>query len=165
MRPAAEEKYLTICLDKLRTGETSAQISARLGHSVPTVDRALAWGRQLGVLRDGIKDEFEKCLLEVAETLRQIDGDIAKLKGKKLAKRAPFYKEKREYLTLRMEMLGLYGKTLNINVQGEVLHGVVLLPPKMTPEDWVAQHGSSRNPQKVEIKQVTQASLPGPESK
>ncbi len=148
MRSAAEQKYVAIYLDKVKGGGTSAEIAARTGHPVRTVDRALAWVRDNGLVRDSITEEFEKCRLRILEKLQQIEADLEKCsKGKKyLGKKAALYRVQREYLELYMEMTGVHGKTVNINVHGEVLHGVVLLPPKMSPEEWAAEHGSSQEP-------------------
>ncbi len=164
MRSAAEQKYVAIYREKVKRGGTTAEIAQRTGHPVRTVDRALAWARDNGLVRGTIQETWEECRLQLLEKIQEIDLDLEKCSSKKhIGKKAALYRVRKEYLELYMEMMGIYGKTLNINLHGEVVQAVVILPPKKTLEEWEREHGATR-PALPSPEEPTPSGVPNPNS-
>jgi transposase-like protein len=127
----AQQRWLQIIADKLKTGESHKKVAKRFGVSTKTIERALDWGREQGLFKVNAR---ERLLYHIIELTKQLDWineekDLAVDRtrdenGKRIAPLMPHQfvaisRQMRETRVKVLELEGLCKNVLNLRPVGE----------------------------------------------
>lgn len=151
MLSAEHSRYVSMCIDKISSGETNKELARRYGVSESTVKNAVAWGRDNGVFdtditvklekhiqafrkRLAMLDEYLKSEFERNEKIRVSTDGFEALPSKQLIM---IFQEIREHQTKVMELEGIYRQYVNVNQTNNNQQNVFIIPQAAeSQEDW-----------------------------
>lgn len=137
-----EQKYLNIVTAHLgKPDESLDDLALRLDVPSRTVDRAIAWGKRTGALREPAASSLRRFIAEHRKHLKFLENELQM--RKRIARKAKkpvgtqglkhLSSEIREVRMVLMQLEGIYESKvkidLNANVEGEVDLGVVVYVP------------------------------------
>lgn len=167
MLKEVQARRIAICVAKKTRGDSDEVLAREFGVSVPTIRKALEWGRNSGLYELDNAQQVEVRIVEVSDTIARLEELLDKCMvashaaidlGEKRALTGdvvPLAKEIREQRILLMELQGLYRQ--NMNIQIEQKNNVLVLPQTVSDMDeWLK---AVREVQRGDLETTAQASI------
>jgi DNA-binding Lrp family transcriptional regulator len=170
---ALEYRYITLCLEKMRSDSTYDQLAQKYGVSRSTVVKAVKWGEKNGVFRLDLQVNVEHHILAVRQEIARLEKRLGRLldmadeydgiveeEGKKVARFIPpvqyvrIFDELRQQRVLLMELEGIYRKQVNVMNVNETNNNIVVMPHIADRAEWDELVGRLGNKAPSEIRAV-----------